>query len=96
MKSPIIDSVSGVVLKYEDQYIREDWRRGHFDRDHKVIRLTSDINEATVYISGEVPVTFENYRNLDASYFFNNAVEVKVTRRCVRDVVLKTIVEVLN
>lgn len=64
------------VLKLGNKYISEVWRRGCFDKDHKVLNFVLSVEDATVYES--MPSDLENYRALDVKGIFDKCVAVPV------------------
>lgn len=88
----LLDTQTGTVLQYGNQFITETVRRGFMDRTHRIMALVDTIEEAKVY--EEVPTDFENYCNLDAGHFFKNAKQLQVTVKTYREVILKTEVEI--
>lgn len=89
----LVNVVKGTVLKSGDKYIQESWRRGCFDRDHKVIALVDSIENATVYENG-VPEDFKVYRTINAESVIKGAEHIEVTKKTFRNVVLRTTLEI--
>lgn len=88
----LLDSQTGIVLQYGDQFITETVRRGFMDRTHRILALVDSIEDAKIY--DKVPEDFENYCNIDAGFFIKNAKQLQVTVKTYREVILKTEVEI--
>ena len=84
----------GIVLKIGNKYIQQVWRRGHFDRDHLILKFVEDIKFATVYES--VPEDLSNYRGIDLKTIFEKTEKLSVVVTTTRNVILETKVEILN
>ena len=89
----LVNVVKGTVLKHGDKFIQESWRRGFFDRNHKVIALVDSIENATIF-EGGVPEDFSVYRTINAETFFKGAERIEVTKKTFRNVVLRTTLEI--